>query len=54
MALQVAEQMSDFLLHGAVANALNMPSVTVEEALRARASDVHVEPMAERIRVRSV
>jgi D-3-phosphoglycerate dehydrogenase len=34
VALQVAEQMSDFLLHGAVMNALNMPSVTVEEAPR--------------------
>jgi len=34
VALQVAEQMSDFLLHGAVANALNMPSVTAEEAPR--------------------
>ena len=32
MALQVAEQMSDYLLTGAVANALNMPSVTAEEA----------------------
>jgi D-3-phosphoglycerate dehydrogenase len=32
VAIQVAEQMSDFLLHGAVTNALNMPSVTVEEA----------------------
>jgi D-3-phosphoglycerate dehydrogenase len=30
--LQVAEQMSDFLLTGAVSNALNMPSVTAEEA----------------------
>ncbi len=32
VALQVAEQMSDFLLTGAVKNALNMPSVTAEEA----------------------
>ena len=32
VALQVAEQMSDFLLSGAVTNALNMPSVTAEEA----------------------
>ncbi len=32
VALQVAEQMSDFLLTGAVTNALNMPSVTAEEA----------------------
>jgi len=32
VALQVAEQMSDYLLTGAVSNALNMPSVTAEEA----------------------
>jgi D-3-phosphoglycerate dehydrogenase len=32
VALQVAEQMSDYLMTGAVANALNMPSVTAEEA----------------------
>ncbi len=32
VALQVAEQMSDYLLRGAVSNALNMPSVTAEEA----------------------
>ncbi|WP_313137524.1 phosphoglycerate dehydrogenase [Paracoccus jeotgali] len=32
VAIQVAEQMSDYLLTGAVANALNMPSVTAEEA----------------------
>ena len=30
--MQVAEQMSDYLLTGAVTNALNMPSVTAEEA----------------------
>jgi D-3-phosphoglycerate dehydrogenase len=34
VALQVAEQMSDFLLTGAVTNALNSPSVTAEEAPR--------------------
>ena len=34
VAVQVAEQMSDFLLTGAVANALNMPSVTAEEMPR--------------------
>ena len=33
VALQVAEQMSDYLLTGAVQNALNMPNVTAEEAL---------------------
>lgn len=32
VAIQVAEQISDFLLTGAVTNALNMPSVTAEEA----------------------
>ncbi|MBT54765.1 MAG: phosphoglycerate dehydrogenase [Mameliella sp.] len=32
VALQVAEQMSDYLMTGAVQNALNMPSVTAEEA----------------------
>jgi D-3-phosphoglycerate dehydrogenase len=32
VALQVAEQMSDYLLTGAVSNALNMPSITAEEA----------------------
>ena len=32
MALQVAEQMSDYLLTGAVTNALNSPSVTADEA----------------------
>jgi len=32
VALQVAEQMADYLLTGAVTNALNMPSVTAEEA----------------------
>ena len=33
VAIQIAEQMSEFLLKGAVSNALNMPSVTAEEAL---------------------
>jgi len=32
VALQVADQMADYLLTGAVSNALNMPSVTAEEA----------------------
>ena len=32
VALQIAEQMADYLLTGAVTNALNMPSVTAEEA----------------------
>ncbi|HYZ22180.1 MAG TPA: phosphoglycerate dehydrogenase [Rhodopila sp.] len=34
VALQVAEQMSDFLLTGAVTNAINMASVSAEEAPR--------------------
>ncbi len=34
VALQVAEQISDFLLTGAVTNALNMPSVSAEDAPR--------------------
>ena len=32
VAIQVAEQMADFLLTGAVVNALNMPSVSAEDA----------------------
>jgi D-3-phosphoglycerate dehydrogenase len=32
VALQVAEQMADYLVHGAIANAINAPSVTAEEA----------------------
>ena len=36
VALQVAEQMSDFLLTGAVTNAINMPSVSGEDAPRLR------------------
>ena len=34
VALQIAEQMSDYLTTGAVTNALNMPSLTAEEATR--------------------
>ena len=34
VAIQIAEQMSDYLLLGGVANALNMPSMTAEEAPR--------------------
>jgi D-3-phosphoglycerate dehydrogenase / 2-oxoglutarate reductase len=34
VALQIAEQMADFLLTGAVAHAVNMPSLTAEEAAR--------------------
>jgi len=36
VAIQVAEQMSDFLLTGAVSNALNMASVSAEDAPRLR------------------
>ncbi len=32
VARQIAEQMADYLIHGAVSNALNMPSITPEEA----------------------
>ena len=36
VALQVAEQMADFLLQGAISNAVNFPSITAEEAPRLR------------------
>ena len=36
VAIQVAEQISDFLIRGGVANALNMPSLTAEEAPKLR------------------
>ena len=34
VAVQVAEQMSDYLLSGAISNAVNFPSITAEEAPR--------------------
>ncbi|MEM9494929.1 MAG: phosphoglycerate dehydrogenase [Pseudomonadota bacterium] len=34
VAIQVAEQMADYLVRGAVTNALNMPSISAEEAPR--------------------
>jgi len=34
VALQIAEQMADFLMSGAVANAINMPALSAEEATR--------------------
>jgi D-3-phosphoglycerate dehydrogenase len=34
VAIQVAEQMSDYLVNGAVTNALNMPSISAEDAPR--------------------
>ncbi|MEL6791585.1 MAG: phosphoglycerate dehydrogenase [Pseudomonadota bacterium] len=36
VAIQVAEQMAEYLIRGAVTNALNMPSVSAEEAPRLR------------------
>src|SRR5439155_10587865 len=32
VAVQIAEQMSDYLLNGAVSNALNLPSMSADEA----------------------
>src|SRR6266516_3093922 len=34
VALQIAEQMADYLLRGAISNAVNFPSITAEEAPR--------------------
>src|SRR5437588_786173 len=34
VALQIAEQMSDYLISGAISNAVNFPSITAEEAPR--------------------
>src|SRR5271168_840575 len=36
VAVQIAEQMADFLLTGAVSNAVNMPSLSAEDAVRLR------------------
>jgi D-3-phosphoglycerate dehydrogenase len=36
VALQIAEQMSDYLLKGAISNAINFPSITAEEAPKLR------------------
>lgn len=36
VAIQIAEQMADYLMRGAVTNALNMPSISAEEAPRLR------------------
>jgi len=36
VALQIAEQMSDYLLSGAISNAVNFPSITAEEAPQLR------------------
>jgi D-3-phosphoglycerate dehydrogenase / 2-oxoglutarate reductase len=45
VALQVAEQMADYLVKGAVSNALNMPSITAEEAPRLK----HYVALAEKL-----
>jgi D-3-phosphoglycerate dehydrogenase / 2-oxoglutarate reductase len=36
VALQIAEQMSDYLLNGAISNAVNFPSISAEEAPKLR------------------
>jgi D-3-phosphoglycerate dehydrogenase / 2-oxoglutarate reductase len=36
VAVQIAEQMADYLIHGAVVNALNLPPLSAEEAPRLR------------------
>jgi len=36
VALQIAEQMADYLLRGAISNAINFPSITAEEAPKLR------------------
>jgi D-3-phosphoglycerate dehydrogenase len=45
VALQVAEQMSDYLLSGAVTNALNMASISAEEAPRLRPFGALIEKL---------
>jgi D-3-phosphoglycerate dehydrogenase / 2-oxoglutarate reductase len=45
VALQVAEQMADFLLSGAVTNALNMASITAEEAPRLKPFGALIEKL---------
>jgi D-3-phosphoglycerate dehydrogenase len=45
VALQVAEQMSDYLLSGAVTNALNMASISAEEAPRLRPFTALIEKL---------
>ena len=48
VAVQVAEQMADFLLTGAVSNAINMPSITAEEAKQmGLVYSVSADPQAE-------
>jgi D-3-phosphoglycerate dehydrogenase / 2-oxoglutarate reductase len=45
VALQLAEQMSDYLLVGAVTNALNMASITAEEAPRLKPFSTLIEKL---------
>jgi D-3-phosphoglycerate dehydrogenase len=47
VALQVAEQMADFLLQGAVINAVNMPSLSAEDApkLRPYLASLNLRPL---------
>jgi D-3-phosphoglycerate dehydrogenase len=45
VALQVAEQMSDYLMSGAVTNALNMASISAEEAPRLRPFSALIEKL---------
>jgi D-3-phosphoglycerate dehydrogenase len=44
VAIQVAEQMSDFLMSGGVTNALNVPSLSAEEAPRRRCGPSRAPP----------
>src|SRR3546814_13366579 len=46
VALQIAEQMSAYLTSGAITNALNMPSLTAEEAQRPKPYMQLAEPLA--------
>jgi len=45
VALQVAEQMSDYLINGTITNAINMPSVSAEEAVKLRPYTVLAEQL---------
>src|SRR3546814_5482682 len=51
VALQVAEQISDYLLSGAVTNALNMPSVSAEDAPKLRRSEEHTSELQSLMRI---
>ena len=44
VALQVAEQMSDYLIRGAISNAVNFPSITAEEAPKLKPFIALAEP----------